>query len=113
MISATLYCMNGEWTGFRAEGHSGYAEEGSDIVCAAVSVLGCTCVNSLEKLLGITVVMRENEEGLLDFDLPEIQDEKHGSAQLLMGALHQGLSDIRESYPEYLKIKIEGRRKKR
>ena len=113
MISAILYCRDGEWTGFRAEGHSGYAEEGSDIVCAAVSVLACTCVNSLEKLLGVTVVMHGNEDGLLDFDIPEVPEEKRGGVQLLMGALDQGLGDIQENYPEYLKIKIEGRRKKR
>ena len=113
MISAVLYTEGGDLTGFRAEGHSGYAEEGSDIVCAAVSVLGCTCVNSLEEFLGVRVEEHGNKSGLLDFSLPEIPEEKRHDAQLLMKALRRGLSDIQESYPEYVKIKIEGRRKKR
>ena len=113
MISAILYGREGEWTGFRAYGHSGYAEEGKDIVCAGVSVLGCTCVNSLESLLGILVTTYGNEEGLLDFDLPEIPEGKMHDAQIFMGALKRGLQDIQESYPKHLKLKIEGRRKKR
>ena len=34
---------------FLSKGHAGYAEEGQDIVCAAVSALIITTVNSLEE----------------------------------------------------------------
>ncbi len=110
MITAALFRSGSRYTGFRASGHSGYAGEGQDIVCAAVSVLGCTCVNSLESLLGIEVRMRGNEDGLLDFDLPEVPEEKQAGVQLLMGALKQGLSDVRDGYPRYVKLEIKGRR---
>ena len=50
MIRAILYRnAEGQFTGYSARGHSDYAEEGYDIVCAAVSVLGgsvLTCVPS-------------------------------------------------------------------
>ena len=40
MIHVAIYQNeNKECVGFRTEGHAGYSEEGSDIVCAAVSVL--------------------------------------------------------------------------
>ena len=110
MISAVLYRRNDLYTGFRASGHSGYAEAGSDIVCAGVSVLGCTCVNALESLLGIRVLERANEDGLLDFELPS-EEGKAAGAQLLMAALGQGLSDLQEAYPEYVKFEIKERRK--
>jgi len=110
MISAVLYRKNDLYTGFRASGHSGYAEAGSDIVCAGVSVLGCTCVNALESLLGIRVLERANEDGLLDFELPS-EEGKAAGAQLLMAALGQGLSDLQEAYPEYVKFEIKERRK--
>ncbi len=112
MITAVLYRTEDRYTGFRAEGHSGYAEAGSDIVCAAVSVLGCTCVNALESLLGVRVLLNGNEDGLLDFDLPEIPKDQEKGAQLLMGALRQGLSDLEEGYPAYIRLQIKGRRKK-
>ena len=107
MISAILYREGSRLTGFRATGHSG---AGSDIVCAGVSVLGCTCVNALESLLGIRVLERANEDGLLDFELPS-EEGKAAGAQLLMAALGQGLSDLQEAYPEYVKFEIKERRK--
>ena len=112
MITAVLYREDNRFIGFRASGHSGYAEAGSDIVCAGVSVLGCTCVNSLESLLGIRAVLKANENGLLNFELPEVPEESRAGVQLLMGALGQGLSDLQEAYPKYVKCEIKERRKK-
>ena len=111
MISTILYRKNGRYTGFRGKGHSGYAEAGSDIVCAAVSILSITCVNAMESQLGLVIpaTMRE-EDGMLEFDLPRLEGEKASGAQLLMGALGQGLSDLQEAYPEYVKFDIKERR---
>ena len=108
MIRVTLYHSGEIWTGYRAEGHSGYAEEGSDIICAAVSVLGATCVNSLESVCGVIPEILQNRAGLLEFRLTEASDP---GAQILMKALKQGLSDIEEQYPDYIKISIQERRK--
>ena len=95
----------GRLTAYRAEGHSDYAEAGYDIVCAAVSVLGATCVNSLEVLCGIEAELLANDEGILHFRLPAIRDpEKAHDAQLLMGALLQGLTDVAEQYPDELEL---------
>ena len=113
MISAVLFQRDGELTGFRTSGHSGYAEEGSDIVCAAVSVLATTCVNAMETLLGIRAEVTENESGLLAFDLPPLGEEKRRGAQLLMGALAQGLRDVSEAYPQYVRLQMKIRREKR
>ena len=112
MISAVLYRKNGRYTGYTASGHSGYAEAGSDIVCAGVSVLSITCVNAMESLLGIAVSPRVDEgSGLMSFELPPLEGERASGAQLLMGALRQGLSDLQEAYPGYLTFEIKERRK--
>ncbi len=111
MISTVLYRKEGRFTGFRASGHSGYAEAGQDIVCAGVSVLGCTCVNALESLLGVRAEIAANEDGLLEFRLPPLEGERESGAQLLMGALKQGLSDLQEAYPGFVKLEIKERRK--
>ena len=112
MISAVLYQAKGRYTGFLASGHSGYAEAGSDIVCAGVSALSITCVNAMENLLGIQVSPRvEERTGMLAFDLPELVGEQESGAQLLMGALGQGLRDMQETYPGYVKFQIKERRK--
>ena len=49
MIKITVYSRQDQYTGFRSEGHAGYAEEGYDIICAAVSVLSVNLVNSIEE----------------------------------------------------------------
>ena len=113
MITAILYRENGRYTGYRASGHSGYAEAGSDIICAAVSILGCTCVNAMEKLLGVVATVHHHHDGLLSFDLPETAGEQAAGTQLLIGALHQGLTDLQEAYPKYVRFEIKERRSER
>ena len=113
MIRAILYRnAEGQFTGYSARGHSDYAEEGYDIVCAAVSVLGATCVNSLESLCGVEVELLENDSGVLRFRLPApLPPQSMHDAQILMGALHQGLSDVAEQFPKDLSLSIQDWRK--
>ena len=107
MISAILYQGTEGLTACRITGHSGQAEAGRDIVCAAVSILGCTCVNALESVCGLIPLITENEDGVLAFQLPEMTPEENAKAQILMGALKQGLTDLADSYPQNVTLKIE------
>ena len=107
MISATLYLGEDGYTACRITGHSGQAEAGRDIVCAAVSILGCTCVNALESVCGIIPLVTENDAGVLSFQLPEISPEENAKAQILMGALKQGLTDLADAYPRNVTLTIQ------
>ena len=107
MISATLYHGTEGFAACRITGHSGLAEAGRDIVCAAVSILGCTCVNAMESVCGLVPIITENEEGTLAFLLPEMSPEENERAQILMGALKQGLTDLEEAYPQHVKLTIQ------
>ncbi|MBE5790240.1 MAG: ribosomal-processing cysteine protease Prp [Clostridiales bacterium] len=112
MITVSLEQGNEGLTGCRIQGHSGLAETGRDIVCAAVSILGCTCVNALESVCGIIPVVTENRDGMLSFHLPEMTPDENDRAQILMGALKQGLSDLSQAYPKNVKLSIKERREK-
>ena len=107
MISAILYQGTEGLTACRIAGHSGQAEAGRDIVCAAVSILGCTCVNALENVCGIIPEITENEDGMLEFRLPELHPEENAKAQILMGALKQGLTDLADAYPQHVTIRVQ------
>lgn len=110
MIRAVLYRDGaGLFTGFSVKGHSGYAEEGSDIVCAAVSALTISCVNSLEAVCGIEPLLEGGENGYLKAMLPWNQQADH-DAQVLFKALHVGLKDIAETYSQYVNLSIQERR---
>ena len=113
MITAVLYREGENLTGCRLEGHSGWAESGHDIVCAAASILGCTCVNALESVCGVIPEITEYNEdsGVLAFELPEMTEEENDKAQILMGALRQGLDDLTAEYPQNVTLSIIERRK--
>lgn len=53
------------------DGHSGYAQEGYDIVCAAVSALLPTLHNTL-KLLGEDVFIEEHRKGYSNITFPNL-----------------------------------------
>ena len=69
-------------------------------------------MNALESLLGIRVLLKENRDGLLDFSLPGLEGDAAAGAELLLGALGQGLSDLQDTYPGYVKFEISERRKR-
>ena len=112
MIRAVLYRDGHDrLVGFSVKGHSGYAEEGSDIVCSAVSVLTITCVNSLEAVCGVTPLVSGGSDGYLKAMLPAPLDaQMDHDAQVLLGALHVGLRDLAESYAPYVTLSIQERR---
>ena len=111
MISVTLFREAEDLVGCRMVGHSGRDEEGRDIVCAAASILGCTCVNALESVCGVIPEIRENADGSLWFELPARTAEENGKAQILMGALKQGLGDLTAEFPENIQIYERERRR--
>ena len=111
MITAVLFREGDNLTGCRLEGHSGRSRAGHDIVCAAVSILGCTCVNALESVCGIIPTVTQNDEGILTFNLPPMTEEENGKAQILMKALKQGLDDLTAEYPQNVTLSIIERRK--
>ncbi len=85
-------------------GHSGYAEEGSDIVCAAVSsavMLTHALLYDVKKIPVETVV--EDEGAHIRIVLPE-KEIANGEEALL--ALKMHLRELEEDYPEFIKVEL-------
>jgi uncharacterized protein YsxB (DUF464 family) len=106
MTKVYLYKENGHYSSFELDGHAYFDEAGSDIVCAAVSILSQTCVNALYELLKLDVVLYADEEkGYLKVDLPlpmsNIQLER---SDLLIGQMIIGLTGIADMYPEHVTV---------
>ena len=86
----------GNMIGFLVSGHAGFAEYGSDIVCASVSALVINCINSIETFSATSFVATEDEQtGEIDFACEGEIDE---AAELLMESLLLGLAGIQEEY---------------
>lgn len=86
--------------GFRVSGHAGYAESGSDIVCAAVSVLAYNTINSCERFAGVALDVRDQGD-TLTCRLPLQPSEP---VRLLINSLFYGVEQVAEQYPEYVRI---------
>ena len=83
-------------------GHSGYATQGTDIVCAAVSTLFGTLANSLTEYTNDLVSVRsEPGDGLIMWH-SRISD----AGRLLLESALLGLRDVAEQYPEHVKFEI-------
>ncbi len=99
MIRAELFKdSRGGYTGYRIEGHAMWADEGLDIVCAAVSALAFTCANALESVCGLHPEAAA-DKGSMHVRLPK--NAGH-DAQVVLGVLRQGLTDLREQYPDFI-----------
>lgn len=103
---------DGALTGYRAEGHTGYAEAGEDIVCAAVSALTQATLNGLKNVLKAPVMFDiDDKAAILEARLtPEASEAQVTQAQLLLKTLLEGLQAIERSYPRNVRIFFEERR---
>ncbi|MCD8036833.1 MAG: ribosomal-processing cysteine protease Prp [Clostridiales bacterium] len=111
MIRVNVYRNNtGDILGFRLKGHADYAEEGSDIVCSAVSVLTINTINSIELFTDEEFECKTDEKkgGFLSFSLKG-EGTACRDAQLLLKAMLNGLNDIQKEYSFYISINEEVR----
>ena len=97
MITVKLFGKNGKITGVRSSGHSGLAESGNDILCAAVSTLVQTAYLAISDIYG--KVDYKKGDGLFEFNVPEGHD-----AEVIIRAMYLGLQDLSSGYPQNLKL---------
>ena len=103
MITIKVRKKNGSYEEFISKGHAGYAEAGQDIVCAAVSALIITTVNSLEKFTDDKFDVQE-KDGFVSIHFRNGLSER---GMLLMDSLLLGLTEIAGSYNNrYLTVKV-------
>ena len=92
----------------RVQGHAGEGKRGSDIVCAAVSVLTRTIVRVLSKRKDLIIRGSIPEQGDFRFEM----ECKSGGKEFLSAAgafLVEGLASVSEEYPDNCRLIIERR----
>ncbi len=103
---------DGALIGFRVSGHSGYAEAGADIVCAAISALTQATLNGLKNVLKAPVMFDQDDDGAFIEAIltPEATENQIQQAQLLLVTLLEGLQAIQREAPRNLRIIFKERR---
>lgn len=106
MTEIDLYWTDGHLTGFSASDHTGYAEEGEDILCAAISAITQTALLGLADGLHInTQVKMDEAKGYLSVALPEnLSQQLRREAHVILLTMKLGLESLTIDYANYLRL---------
>ena len=91
-------------TGFSVSGHSGYAEAGSDIVCAAVSAVVTMAEATINDVCGAKAKVRVGEdEARITLKLPKSCDEEE-TVQAVLAGMMVTLINLQEDYSDFIEV---------
>ena len=91
-------------TGFSVSGHSGYAEAGQDIVCAAISAVVTMAEATINDICGAKAKVRVKEaDARITLTLPTSCDEEE-TVQAVLSGLLLTLLNLREDYEDYIEV---------
>ena len=91
-------------TGFSVSGHSGYAEAGADVVCAAVSAVVTMAEATINDVCGAKAKVRvKDEQARITLTLPTSCDEEE-TVQAVLSGLLLTLLNLREDYEDYIEV---------
>ena len=96
----TVTNTDGKITQFTVDGHSGYAESGSDIVCASVSSAVWLTINGIEKQ-NLAKLSYEEREGFVKCI---ITDKVSDGADILLDSLVMFITELESQYKKFLKF---------
>ena len=105
MTRCEFFTEDDRITGFSVSGHSGYAEAGSDIVCAAVSTAVTMAEATINDVCGAKarVRVREQENARITLTLPVSCDEED-TVQAVLAGMMVTLMSLRDDYPDYIEV---------
>lgn len=100
MTNVKFFLSDGTVEGFEISGHSGAGEEGTDIVCSAVSSAAYLVANTVLEVLGIEAdaVVRD---GYMKFVIPKANLSE---TKALTDGLVLHLTELARQYPQHIKI---------
>ena len=109
MTTVTFHMEGERICGFDARGHSGYAEAGSDVVCAAVTSAVRLVDATVNDVLGLAASVKvDEEEALISFRLPGgLSAAAEDCCQALLTGLMVYLAQLHDEYPAHIEV-LEG-----
>ena len=100
MIKAE-FSIRGADASFTVSGHSGSAESGRDIVCAAVSSAAFMAANTITDILGVDA-SAEADDGYMNVSFVNSE----AAADIVRG-LRLHLEQLSRQYPQFVKVTTE------
>ena len=104
MTKCEFFTEGDRITGFTVSGHSGYAEQGQDIVCAAISAVVTMAEATINDVCGAKAKVRVKEDDArVTLTLPASCDEEE-SIQAVLAGMMLTLCSLRDDYPDYIEV---------
>ena len=100
MITVSFYVKK-EPVGFEVRGHSGYADEGSDIICSAVSSCAYMTANTATEIMGLSPEI-EVKDGYMRLIFNDTEALK---AKDILNGFRLHINALADEYPGYIACK--------
>ena len=100
MINIRFLREGKELSGFTVSGHSGSAQSGSDIVCAAVSSAAYMTANTITDVLMLSPSLKESD-GYMSLQL---KSEEVQTARDILNGFLLHMTELEKQYPDYIKL---------
>ena len=106
MTTVTFHSEGSRLVSFEVKGHSGYAPEGEDIVCAAVTSAVRLAECAVNDVLGLEAAVKVREkDASLSLKLPaSLGQTNESTCQTLLAALMVHFVQLAEEYPENISV---------
>ena len=106
MTTVTFLTEESRIIGFDAKGHSGYAEEGEDIVCAAVTSAVRLVESTVNDVMGLCAAVKVNEkDASISLRLPGgLAQTAESTCQNLLTGLMVYLAELHDEYPDHIEV---------
>ena len=104
MTKCEFFRSGARITGFSVSGHSGYAEAGKDIVCAAISAVVGMAEATINDVCGGKAKVRVKEaDARITLTLPTVCEEEE-SVQAVLAGMMLYLLNLRDEYSDFIEV---------
>ena len=116
MTKLVFFRTGGVFYGFEEQGHTGFGEEGDDVLCAALSAMTMLIINTIEVAYASEVDFTIDEKTtnikvISKAALPEYEEDemKRYAVSGMFLAYYKQIEDMIEEYYDYLDLSVEDR----
>ncbi len=106
MTTVTFLTEETRIVGFEAKGHSGYADSGEDIVCAAVTSAIRLIETTVNDVMGLCAAVKVREQdAVISLRLPGgLEQTAESTCQNLLAGLMVYLTELHDEYPDNIEV---------
>ena len=106
MTTVTFRSQGSRVIGFDVQGHSGYADAGADIVCAAITSAVRLVETTVNDVLGLAASIKVLEsDAAISLRLPgSLGQTAESTCQALLAGLMVYLTELHDEYPDNIEV---------